>query len=417
MMKKINYHIGLDDTDHLEVGCTTEKMNDFLNFLNIKLNITILELKLVRLWPFASRRTRGNAALSGIIEIDTKDEKKFLKLCKQWFDDLLNETLNHPESNYCASPALIISRSQFPKIFYSETVKGHVFLENRISDIEELNCTVHSHESKWGIIGASAAIAWSPNESSTLELISWRKNSMIGKMRLLNLEKINKLDLKYPGTFLNRDPSKNHPLISPRTPCPVLYGIRGKSIQELNEAHAWLQSDDLFEKCQDYKIHKTNQLTDDHTNLSHGTVLTTPLIIKGAHSSITVFSNNDNLTLVAFSEGGPVNKLLRLLMPGDRICWTGLTCPDDGSIHVEKLSLFDSVPRISSRPKCCSRSMKSAGNNQKLRCIVCGKEVTKHWLSDIVDLSGIMMINNWVEPNPSNRRHLAKPLDFGIPIQ
>ena len=51
--------IGLDDTDHIEIGCTTKTMDDFIKYIASKLDVTIIERRLVRLWPFARRRTRG----------------------------------------------------------------------------------------------------------------------------------------------------------------------------------------------------------------------------------------------------------------------------------------------------------------------------------------------------------------------
>ena len=99
----IRFFIGLDDTDHLEIGCTTEKMNNFLSYLNNNISIQIVERRLVRLWPFASRRTRGNAALSAIIDVKPKDESDFHNLCDIWFKDLLFEISSHPKSELSAS--------------------------------------------------------------------------------------------------------------------------------------------------------------------------------------------------------------------------------------------------------------------------------------------------------------------------
>ena len=37
------------------------------------------------------------------------------------------------------------------------------------------------------------------------------------------------------------------------------------------------------------------------------------------------------------------------------------------------------------------------------------------WLYDEINLSGIKLTNNWVEPSASQRRHLSKPLILGVP--
>ncbi len=416
MSENIKIYIGLDDTDHVDIGCTTEKLNHLLLYLELNINFEIVSRRLVRLWPFASRRTRGNAALSAVILLDKNDENKLYNLCNKWFNKLLSEISNHPLCIHPASPALIISKTQFPNEIYWETVRGHVKLSSRLLQIKNYNCKIFSSNSQWGIIGASAALAWSPEQNSSYELISWRKKSMIGKKRLINLETVIELDNKYPQTFLNRDPTKNRGLIAPRTPCPVLYGIRSSSPEILEDSHKWLQSKQDVEKSSDYAIHCTNQLSDDHVTPYYGTVLCKPTTSKGAHSSIKVFVNGKIRTLLAFSQGDSVNRLLRLLEPGDIISWTGLLSPSDSSIHLEKLSILEPVPRIYTRPTCCGSSMKSAGISQKLRCSGCGKNCEKYWLGKMPNFSEIYMINNWTEPNPSNRRHLSKPLDLGVPI-
>ncbi|MFQ3360336.1 MAG: tRNA(Ile2)-agmatinylcytidine synthase [Candidatus Thalassarchaeaceae archaeon] len=415
-MDNIRFFVGIDDTDHLEEGCTTDKMNNFINHIINNISITISERRLVRLWPFASRRTRGNAALSAILEIHKEDEKIFFDLSADWFKNLLLEISKHPPSEIPASPALIISKSVLSEDFYWETVTGHVDINTRLIEIEKYNCKIYTGKNNWGIIGASAAIAWIPNKNSTWELIAWRKPTMIGQKRILDLKKVTDLDSRFLDTFLNRDPTKNRGLISPRTPCPVLYGIRGSSYATLKKAHIWLQSNLDFEQCSDYKIHRTNQLSDDHVSPLNGTVVSKISISKGAHSSLSVFSNGRNITLIAFNEGGPVNKLLRSLVPGDMISWTGLFSPIDNSIHLEKLSLYDSVPRILHRPLCCYTSMKSAGNQQSLRCSKCNNKSIKYWVAKDVVTNHIKMVNNWAEPSPSNRRHLSKPLEFEIPL-
>ena len=81
--------------------------------------------------------------------------------------------------------------------------------------------------------------------------------------------------------------------------------------------------------------------------------MTKPVETKGAHSSLEVTHKGNRKTLVAFKEGGDVNRLLRKLIPGDRINWLGLESPD-GSIHLERLRIESSVPRILGRPICLS---------------------------------------------------------------
>ena len=67
--------LGLDDTDSLAGGCTTAVFHDLLNGLPD--STSIVTPRLVRLWPFAQRRTRGNAALG--IELQTEDVGELIR--------------------------------------------------------------------------------------------------------------------------------------------------------------------------------------------------------------------------------------------------------------------------------------------------------------------------------------------------
>ncbi len=278
-----------------------------------------------------------------------------------------------------------------------------------------MGLTMLSGNRKWGAIGASAAVAWSPQNDSTWELIAWRDPERIGTNRKITSRAVHELEQYHPRTFVNRDPTKGKGLIAPRTPCPVLYGIRGDSAQSVEHAHSWLQSRTDVELSNRYAIHVTNQLSDDHVNgTQSGTVLSAPKHTKGAHSNIMVTTNGNATKLVAFNEGGQVNKLLRSLRPGDRISWVGLKAPD-GSIHLERLSVSDTVPRVTSRPLCCGNTMRSSGSRMPIRCLNCGRTLDRYWVSTSHDIDSFDTIEDWVEPTPSNRRHLARPLELGVP--
>ena len=408
--------IGLDDTDHPTAGCTTDCFDNLLNRL-IESNhgFRIVSRRLVRLWPFAPRRTRGNGALSAVIELESDTHQLFLDVCKNWFEELLDSSKPLDLASTPSSPVLIISDSDPPLSWYKDTVRGLVELESRLEEIEKLGIVMFSGERKWGAIGASAAIAWSPENNSTWELVAWRNNENIGTERAITSQAVREMEEVHPRTFVNRDQTKGKGLIAPRTPCPVLYGVRGDSLNSVEEAHHWLQSRSDVEKSTRYAIHVTNQLSDDHVVGScSGTVLSYPQHTKGAHSNLSVSINGRATKLVAFSEGGPVNRLLRTLHPGDLISWVGLTAPDN-SIHLERLSMVNPVPRITTRPLCCGKAMRSSGSRMPIRCSKCGAFSERFWLSQPHNFIQFNSIEDWVEPTPSNRRHLARPLEMGIP--
>ncbi len=64
--------LGLDDTDSLEGGCTTEVLYRLIQALPD--SVEVGQSRLVRLWPFARQRTRGNAAVA--VEVNSDDESK-----------------------------------------------------------------------------------------------------------------------------------------------------------------------------------------------------------------------------------------------------------------------------------------------------------------------------------------------------
>ena len=406
--------IGLDDTDNPDSGCTTATFDDLLSFISHIDCFEIIERRLVRLWPFAERRTRGNGALACVFNCSTISLPVLDDLLSNFFNQLITE-LNIDENSH-TSPALLYSFKELDEDFYWEAVRHQVDINVRRSSLNEVKILSLAN-SDWGIIGASSAMAWQSSDSSTWELIAWRFPDNIGSKRKVTSSLVKEMEILHPETFVNRDPTADKGLIAPRTPCPVLYGIRGSTSEAVLMAHEWLQSKSDIEKCERYAIHRTNQLSDDHIlGFSSATVLTKSIETKGAHSSIEVFSQGRNITLVAFKEGGDVNRLLRRLIPGDRINWLGLESPD-GSIHLERLSIESSLPRIIGRPTCCNnKTMRSAGSNQPLRCLKCQKNAEKHWLFEEINLSGIGLVSGWVEPSPSQRRHLSKPLILGVPV-
>tara|TARA_Y100000588_G_scaffold91295_1_gene98535 strand:+ start:6082 stop:7278 length:1197 start_codon:yes stop_codon:yes gene_type:complete len=390
-------------------------MNDLLMTISTSLEYTLVERRLIRLWPFAERRTRGNGALGAILEIGDHQKENLDSICRKWFSGLMNRIEKYPDSGTPPSPCLLISHDALPVEWYWDAVRGFVDSSYRMEQAVDRNCTIFHSDSNFGVVGACAAAAWKPSIESSWELIAWRKDELIGSQRMVSKEAVYGLAQNHPETFLNRDPTKDIGMIAPRTPCPVLYGIRGSSESVVSKAHHWLQDREDVESCLSFASHITNQLSDDHIPPPRsGAVTSTPEETRGGHSFLFAFTGKERIKLVAFSEGGPVNRLLRTLRPGDNISWSGLEAPD-GSVHLEKLRLDFASPRIVGRPLCCSRTMRSAGRGQGLRCLSCGKVEGKHWKSTEAETPSGHLIGEWIEPTPSNRRHLSKPLAHGNP--
>ena len=384
------FWIGLDDTDEREHGCTTHDFDNLLNHLT-ESGFQVEDPRLVRLWPFAPRRTRGNAALSASISSGCLEDLE--TSLDFWFTGRFP---NHESGLeiHSAQPVLLLTEQRLPESIYWDTVQGFVELSDRITELGGFPHRIWSTQSGMGgLIGASAAIAWQGDHDFTWECTAWRDQS---GPRNVPDSLVIEMSNRYPSTILNRDPNARRSLIAPRTPCPVLYGIRGESRQDVLDAHEFLQ-DQGAEKSAGHRAHRTNQATDDHLSSVSSGVVSNTRIMKGGHVEI-----NAGHTLLAFSQGGDVNSLAQKLTPGDQIEWYGLQ-DLDGNIHLERLRLIVGE-RNKVRPRCgCGSRFKSQGTNQPLRCPSCGLEHDNLWVTEI-------LTSEWREPSPSNRRHLAKPL-------
>ncbi|HIG20010.1 MAG: hypothetical protein CXT67_01300 [Methanobacteriota archaeon] len=407
--------IGLDDTDSVDGGCTTWDFHLLLTHLE-ECDFTVIgHPNLVRLWPFAPERTRGNAALSAEVQTGSSPNG-LIDILDDWFRNQYNSIKSSQTSviSESASPVLVFNETRFPEEWYWNAVRGYINPSDRVNEVSSISSARFwskdggqelSHLTR-GLVGASSAIAWRGENDWTWEATAWRTADNIGSFRKVPSMLVGEMSDKFPKTILNRDPNAGDTLIAPRTPCPVLYGIRSEDSSVAEQAHNWLQSNEDVEKAFAMRVHRSNQATDDHIqNICSGMVISKVREVKGGHASLGVFDGKKHCTLVAFKQGGEVNRLLKSLVVGDLVKWRGLISPNS-EIHLESLMCSDGVPRQLSRPNCqCGGKLYRQGIGQPLRCEQCGNTGVSVWLS-----TGFESINQWVEPLSSNRRHLAKPL-------
>jgi hypothetical protein len=155
----------------------------------------------------------GNG-LRAEVSISQGSKGEFRSLCCEWFEDVLEEVANQPNSPTPAAPVLLVSENPPPEEWYWEAVTAHVELQSRIASIHDEGCWILSGEEKWGAVGASAAIAWSPGITSTWELIAWRNHELIGQPRKITSEAVRMMEGEHPLTFVNRDPTAGRGLIA-----------------------------------------------------------------------------------------------------------------------------------------------------------------------------------------------------------
>lgn len=374
----MNLWLGLDDTDHLEGGCTTFEFHKLLEALPCPYG----EPRLVRLWPFAAHRTRGNAALSveihpeeGIVEwLDGYWDTHIAPLAGTVSSSNHNEREQHP-----ADPGMVLFDNQPAEEYYWNAVRGETsFIEGGI---------------QWGghgRIGAAAACAWREN-TVTWEGIAWRDGE-----RVVSGQALTKVD-SMEGTFLCRDPRTKRGLIAPRGACPVMFGVRARDLSTAKEATRVLIEAEGTGKISAHRIFVTNQASGDHLQPKMETIVHSLREMKGGHIEI-------NNSILAFKRGGEVNTLAQWLKVGDRIQFNGLLF--EGMWHLELLRVLESTTE--ERPLCCGKRMKSMGSGQGIRCPTCKSIMEDTW----IQVNRVPPIAGWAEPPSDSRRHLARPADW-----
>tara|TARA_B100001142_G_scaffold324833_1_gene377279 strand:+ start:858 stop:2063 length:1206 start_codon:yes stop_codon:yes gene_type:complete len=392
--------LGLDDTDSLKEGCTTYSLHLLLE--SLPASVTVLSPRLVRLWPFAQHRTRGNAAVA--VEILTEDEDELLKhLDAYWNEHILpckgalSSSKHDARTQYPADPGMVWFSSHQPnETFYTQAVQTEVQLQD-----------VPQADRSWGgqgRIGATAAIAWRQNRI-TWEAIAWRQPHRHGQnVRQVCDQALTFVD-SMSSTFLSRDPRKGTGLIAPRGPCPVLFGLRARDEDTAHKAGKHLLAAEKTESVIGWRVFATNQATDDHLTQSLQATVANVDILSRGNCVVTTESGK----WLAFAESGPVKILAQWLQPGDEIEGYGLS-PEFGILHLEKLRLVSAQP-IQHRPMCekCSVRMKSMGKGQGCRCPKCRQRTDDAWVST----PRVPPFPSWVQPQMDARRHLARPLEWG----
>ena len=391
--------LGLDDTDTLASGCTTFSLH--LLLAQLPNHVEIGELRLVRLWPFAQQRTRGNAAVA--VELNTSNVNDLIRFLDAYWtaelEPLAGAITDNDEHKRLQSPTApgMVWFEQLPvhPEFYLGAVRRHISLDE-----------VPVATKSWGgmgRIGATAAILW-PQHSITWEAIAWRKeakwNTTERKVCAQALAQVSALD----GTFLTRDPRTQRSLISPRGTCPVLFGVRGRSHDSAALSASILIDAASTEPVISSRVFATNQASDDHLETMHTAEVSTIEILPRGTTAISTTTG----TWMAFSESGDVKNLAQTLKPGDIIEGFGLA-PEEGVLHLEKLRIaVKKALRV--RPTCsqCERTMKSMGQGQGVRCPECKQRQEVAWEADTSNEE----TSHWVQPPSDSRRHLARPLEW-----
>ena len=418
-------HVGLDDTDSPEGGCTTyiaallvERLQElgarFVDYPN-----------LVRLNPNVPWKTRGNGAVCLRLEVD----QALGGVVKEAVVDAVE---GHAEF-HCdnTNPGIVFHAGEVPgpiRRFANRVVQGVVALEEAEALISEHCASAVGYKNMRGLIGALAAIGETLEGDHTHELLAYRTRENRGKPRRLDVASVIEMDEATRGeTFSNFDPETGRPLIAPHGPDPVLFGVRGETAEAVHRAGMMVEACEAIER---WVIFRTNQGTDAHLRRLYklsdlepyspavvaGEVGGRPRTIQGGHVIFFIGDGAGLADCAAYEPTGRFRDVVRRLIPGDEVvAYGGVRAPDrEGrrTLNLEKLEVLHLAPHIRlMNPLCpeCGGGMESMGRGKGFRCRRCGlrdQGLTKRVVEVERDLAPGLYL-----PPPRAHRHLTKPLE------
>jgi tRNA(Ile2)-agmatinylcytidine synthase len=396
--------------------------------------------RLVRLNPNVPWKTRGNAAISlafgsgegrryRVGEIAGEAVYAFERGNPAQEDDIyeMAEAIVSKNAHFACektNPGFVVSKKQPAPSLYWKAVREIVPIALAEKEIEAVGGFARKFKNGRGIIGASAAMAWRPRDA-TFEVLSYRMPGNIGKRRNVDSVSVAKMDGAFPSTFHNIDPQTGHVAISPGSPCPILFGIRGDDPTDLMKARSRVVS----EPADRWLLFLTNQATDDHLQrmkvsevkprlgaILCGAVSKRATSIVGGHVFFKMSDSSGEITCAAYEPSGAMRNAARELREGDKVEIFGSVREEPFEINVEKLHVvkLDSAGLKVENPKCpeCRKHMKSTGMEAGYRCRKCGTRAPFSAARRVKRGSPSL---GWYEPPVASRRHLYKPLKrFGI---
>ncbi|MCQ2737145.1 MAG: tRNA(Ile)(2)-agmatinylcytidine synthase [archaeon] len=409
-------YVGIDDTDSPDGMCTTFLASTIINELN-KNNIEITGFpRLIRLNPFARFKTRGNGGVSFKIAINSDND---IDLAKEIILRNVSELSMFDCDN--TNPGVVFYQGDITDemVDYAfHAIYDIITIEEAEEFASKIGAEIHKFKKGRGIIGSIAAISC-PLDDYTYELLAYRHKDKYGTVRQIDYDSVVKMDKEtYPETFENID--GKYLAIEPKTPCPVLYGIRSNSPEVLDIARDIVIPN---EEIVDYCIFKTNQHTDMHIqnvdNISDmkqyacykvkGTLIDNPHVIGGGHMFFTLADDSGEIECAAYEPTKNFRKTVAKLRKGDSLELYG-GIGEQNTFNIEKFQVLKLNDVIYENPICkCGKRMTSAGKGKGFKCKNCGAKITDD--NKVAKKINRELINGKFYETPvSARRHLSKPL-------
>ena len=372
--------------------------------------------RLIRLNPFARFKTRGN----GGVAFKIKNDEKASLACQIVLSEVERLSMFDCDNT---NPGVIFYEGEITsemEKYAFRAIYEFITIEEAEEFGKSVGCEIHKFKKGRGIIGSIAAISL-PLSDYTFELLAYRDSKNYGTKRQIDYESVYMMDREtYPDTFENIDYSENYIAIEPKTPCPVLYGIRSNTVESLKRAKDIVK---VSEPIVDWCIFKTNQHTDMHIQKAEniasmkqfgcyevvGEVKNRPKIIDGGHMFFYLEDESGKIECGAYEPTKNFRHVVSKLHVGDKIKVFG-GIGEQNTFNIEKFQVIDLNDVEYKNPICeCGKRMTSAGKNKGFKCKKCGNRIESSEKVPIV-ITRDLKNSKFYETPVSARRHLSKPI-------
>lgn len=428
--------VGIDDTDSRKGMCTTYLCAVLVD--DLKKYGEVSTPRLVRLNPCIPFKTRGNGAVSFEIKTNTNAEREaeIKEIIRTQVSELseLREEGTNPGVVFIDSNVLNENREErrgMLKRFYENAVREVLTIEDAYGLISELHFDYFGLKNKRGLIGALAAASFLVLQRNfrkpdyydfTYELIAYRQKERWGTPRVIDETSVWKADAAtYPLTWDTVDVANGKIVFAPHSPCPVLFGIRGDSIDAIYKTYKLIHTEPeerkmLFVTNQGTDFHlirkletEKEKLQDYHSYILNGVVGSSPRTVEGGHVVFPISLSEETLEgieCIAYEPTKGFRDIVRELRAGDAVTVFGSL--KKKTLNLEKMEVRKLNLVMEKNPRCekCGKTMKSAGRLQGYRCKHCGTyraDKDKEAIERVLE-------EGLYEAPPVARRHISKPL-------
>ncbi len=420
-------HIGFDDTDSRDGLCTTHLAFKVIEYLKKKYAIRLIDYPLlIRLNPNIPWKTRGNGAVC--LRLKVQDTERVIDYIRQAVEEgsAIGNGAN-PGVAYLEGDNIPARLQEFSAHCMYDVMSRQ--MSEKVAKATGIQYFTFGNGQ--GLVGSLGAMGCLLNGDHTFELIAYRNQKNYGKPRLVDKQDVIKFCMDtYPNTFNNYDPNHGRVLITPHSPDPVFFGIRGENPDIVASALSTLHPEEeidgwtIFRSNQGTNMHLQNEITiakskaytSGHVKCK---VSRKPYSIEGGHVIFTVNQDGAEMSAAVYEPTGLTNIATKL--EADDVIEIGVgvrkgTTKHPKILNIEYLRVLKLAPVYQIlNPVCkiCGKRMKSEGRNKGYQCDKC-KHKDRNTKKILMPQERKIRTGLYI-PTPKAHRHLTKPLQrYGI---